>query len=65
MKSYEDLRIKGYVIIAFALLKKFNWKADIGPRLSKCCKSRYFNVYLHVINNAISTEILHEKKPLQ
>ena len=25
----------------------------------------YFNVYLHVINHAISTEIFHEKKQLQ
>ena len=61
IKFYEDLRIKGYVIIAFALLKKLKGKADIGPCLSKCCKSRYFIVYLHVVNHAISTEIFHEK----
>ena len=47
--------------MAFALLKKLKGKADIGPRLSKCCKSRYFIVYLHVVNHAISTEIFYEK----
>ena len=31
---YEDLRIKEYVIIAFALLKNFKGKADIGPHLN-------------------------------
>ena len=36
-------------------------RADIGPNLSNCCKSRYFFVYIHVVNHAISTEIFHEK----
>ena len=31
---YEDLRIKGYVIIAFALLKNLKRKADIGQHLN-------------------------------
>ena len=53
---YEDLRIKEYVIIVFALLKNLKGKADIGPHLnlqhlSKYCKSRYFNVYLHIVNH--------------
>ena len=34
MKFYEDLRIKGYVVVAFALLKNLKGKADIGPHLN-------------------------------
>ena len=49
----------------FCCTEELKGKADIGPRLSKCCKSRYFNVYLHDVNHAISTEIFHEKKQLQ
>ena len=34
MKFYEDLRIKGYIIIAFAFFKNLKWKADICPHLN-------------------------------
>ena len=34
IKFYEDLRIKGYVVVAFALLKNLKGKADIGPHLN-------------------------------
>ena len=34
IKFYEDLRIKGYVIIAYASLKNLNGKADIGKHLN-------------------------------
>ena len=54
----------------FCFTEKLNGTADIGPQLnlqrwSKCCKSRYFKVYLHVVNHAISTKIFLENKPLQ
>ena len=34
IKFDEDLRIDGYVIVAFVLLKNFKGKADIGPHLN-------------------------------
>ena len=34
IKIDEDLRINGYVIVAFVLLKILKGKADIGPHLT-------------------------------
>ena len=34
IKFYEDLRIKGYVVVAFALLKNLKGKADIDLHLN-------------------------------